>query len=143
MASMTNTQGTTEHELKTRLAPVVSGAVGDAVNSVLLPRLNAQLAAVADRLDRIAEEVGMVNGTANAILSSQDIARRFETVRGELLSRMDAQEASVAAGTEQLLQMLAERISAFEATVEARVVTLEALSFWTLVRLAARRLVGR
>ena len=124
-----------EARLAARVASTVAGGIASGMDS--------RFVMVERKLDALAEGVAMTQQTANAILSSQEIARRFETTRDEMLKRVEEHEAFVAAGNEQLLVMIAERIAEHEAVVEVRVATLEALSFGTLLRLAARRLIGR
>lgn len=129
MASSTNSAGTIEHQLRERLQPVIREAIRDLVVAPL-PASPVDLSGVNRKLDAISEGVSMVANAA--ILSSQEIAKRFEATRLELTRRMEMHE-----------QTVARELDDFAATVVARIETLEALSFWTLMRLAARRLVGR
>lgn len=146
MASSTSSSGTFEHLLQTRLAPVVEGAV----SRVLLPRIDASVArswthleSVDEQLDELVNAVKGVSVTATAILSAQEIARRFEGLREELLARAATHETATATALETLATAVADEIAAHETAMEERVAALEALRLGTLIRLAARRLLGR
>jgi hypothetical protein len=131
MSSLTRSGGAIIRETTISRIPVATAAAD--------PRLDVAL----ERLDALAQGVQMANQTANAILSAQDIARRFETTREEILARVCAHEVDTAVAIDKFDRAVASRLATFEATLTRRVETLEALSFGTLVRLLVRRILGR
>ena len=74
--------------------------------------------------------------TLQTIVSPQDLAKRFEEVREELMLRVTNSEAANAmAGT--------RAISAMRREMNERVANLESLSIGTLLRLIVRKVTGK